>query len=150
MEIPIGKTEEKIYLSVFRSLKISYSSPIDESRNLKFLDVKLLIDGKEILPDNENYEAAFFDAFRPQQYKPFDKKDCCENLEKTLQFDKTKEKEANLFGVNITKNYKSLENLPPNIEVLLTAITDQGTTEKRWKLKLITYEERDIPFIRIH
>jgi len=153
MKILIGNGEEKLQLNIadntFPLLKLSFSSPIEESKHLKFLNATLFIDGKEIMSDSENYESAFFDAFRPQKYKPFDKKDCCENLEKTLGFDKTKDKEANLFGVNITKNYKSLEHLPPNIEVLLTAITDKGTFEKRWKLKLTTYERISDP-IRFH
>ncbi len=153
MKIPIGKSEEKVELSIadnqFPVLKLSYSSAYAEAKNLKFLDVKLFIDGKEILPDKENYQANFFDAFRPEQYKPIAKEDCCENLEKKLGFDKSKTAEANMFGVQIVKSYESLENLPPEIEVLLTAITDKGKFEKRRKLKLTSYERISDP-IRFH
>jgi hypothetical protein len=153
MKIPIGKSEEKIELFVadntFPAIKLSYSSSVEEAKNLKFIDVKLFIDGKEISPNKEKYEALFFDAFRPEEYKPIAKEDCCENLEKKLGFDKSKTPESNLFGVKITKSYESLKNLPPNIEVLLTAITDKGTFEKRWKLQLTTYEKISDP-IRFH
>ena len=153
MKIPIGNSDEKVQLSIadneFPLLKLSYSSADVEANNLKFLDVRLFIDGREVLPDNENYESAFFDAFRPEKYKPIAKKDCCENLEKTLGFDKKQKPEVNLFGVKITKSYESLKNLPPEIEVLLTATTDKGTFEKRQKLKLTTYEKISDP-IRFH
>lgn len=153
LKIPVGNSEEKVELSIadnqFPLLKLSYSSAYGEAKNLKFLDVKLFIDGKEISPGSENYEADFFDAFRPQNYKPISKEDCCENLEKKLGFDKSQVPEANMFGVQITKSYESLENLPPEIEVLMTAITDKRTFEKRWKLKLTTYERISDP-IRFH
>ncbi len=153
MKIPIGNSEQKVELSIadntFPLLKLSYSSAYTEAKNLKFLDVKLFIDGKEISPNNENYKALFFDAFRPQNYKPIAKEDCCENLEKKLGFDKNKTPDADMFGVKITKSYDSLKNLPLEIEVLLTAITDKGTFEKRRKLKLTTYERISDP-IRFH
>lgn len=153
MKMPIGNSEEKVELSIadnqFPLLKLSFSSAYGEAKNLKFLDVKLFIDGKEISSNSENYEALFFDAFRPQNYKPIAKEDCCENLEKKLGFDKSQYAEANMFGVKITKSYDSLENLPPEIEILLTAITDKGTFEKRRTLKLVTYEKISDP-IRFH
>ncbi len=153
LKIPVGNSEEKVELSIadneFPVLKLSYSSAYTEAKNLKFIDAKLFIDGKEISPNKENYEADVFDAFRPQNYKPIAKEDCCENLEKKLGFDKSQAAEANMFGVKITKNYESLGNLPPETEVLLTAITDKGTFEKRWKLKLTTYERISDP-IRFH
>lgn len=153
IKVLVGNTDEKLRLNIvnnkFPIMEISYTSPTELAKNLKFIDAKLFIEGKEISPDGEEYTAAFFDAFRPQKYTPIAKKDCCENLEKTLQFDKKQNHEADLLGINISKSYESLKEMPLNVEVLMTAITDKGVFEKRWKLKLTTYERISDP-IRFH
>ncbi len=147
MKIPIGDNKETVELLFeYPRIELSYFSGIETAKNLKFLDIKLFVDGIEILPDKENYEAKINNSYRQDDYKLIKKEDCCANLEKLF---KSQDKINDLLFVKITKTYKLTGQMPTNIEVLMTAITDQGSFEKRWKMKLETYEEFDLP-IRFH
>ena len=150
MEFPVGDSERKVQLSInFPMAKLTYSSPVEEAKDLRLLDMKFFIDGTELMPNSEKYSAAFFDAFRPEEYRPIAKEDCCSDLANKIGFNRSQHPDANTFAVEIAKTYDLQENRPPNIEVLNTAATDKKTYEKRWKLKLVTYERIDDP-IRFH
>lgn len=120
-----------------------YSSAPREANNLRNLEVILKVDGQEIQADTEVFAADYANT-----YLELEKKDCCVNLGERLGIDPTLKDDPFGFSVHITKKYKSLKRLPPQITVVLLATTDKGTTEMTKTLNLESYE--DSGFIRVH
>ena len=111
--------------------------------NIKRLDAVLKIDGKEIQPDIETFQAEYLNTFLE-----LEKKDCCAMFGERLGIDVAGKDDSNGFSVRIIKKYKSLKTLPKQITVVLSATSDTGTTEMERTLKLSSYKDRN--FIRVH
>ncbi len=157
MSVPIGSTKAifdfniptnyalPIIESDYPTIIAHYSSEGKEANYLKKLEIKFVVDGKEITADETKYEAAHFNDFID-----FSENECCEKLGEKLQLGEQKREYVNKypFGVTIIKKYKSLKRLPSDLSVIMIAITDKGKVEITIPMKLDSYKSSD--FIRIH
>ena len=100
-----------------------------EIEKLKHLDVRLVVDGREIEADSQEYTAAFLsDVSSAVSFKD---KLCCSELGERLAFNFAPEKIRNSDKLKliVRKDFDSLGRLPDRITLVLTATTDKGTTE---------------------
>ena len=155
MNVPIGKTnasygfgivtapEYPLFQNGYPTIVAFYGSDSNEVNNLKQLDVKLFVDGKEIQPDIEEFSAEYIST-----YLAIDKKECCADLGERLGIDPKAKNDPFRFCVRVNKSYKSLKTLPPQVTVVLSATSDKGTVETTEVLNLSSYEDNS--FIRVH
>ncbi len=155
MSVPVGETKGTVEFSVlptnfyplietyYPTISAHYSSDSNTVNKFKYLDVKLIVEGKEIEPDTVEYFASYANT-----YLEFDRKDCCAMLGERLGIDVSQKDDPFGFSVDIRKKYKSLNNLPPEITVIVSAISDNGTTEVENKFTRSSY--KDSNFIRVH
>ena len=154
-DVPIGKTKAAFGFGIVTNLaypliendyptvSARYSSDSNEVYNLKQLDVKLIVDGKEIQPDSEVFTADYYNT-----YLVIDKNECCTGLGERLGIDRKSKDDLFRFSVGINKKYKSFKTFPPQVTVVLSATTDKGATETTKVLSLSSYEDNS--FIRVH
>lgn len=158
MPILIGNEKNYVECEIFTDanypkIAVEYRSELSEINNLKYLGVKLSVDGKEIEADSEEYEATA-KTLEEKSIK-LAEKDCCANLAKKLKLDipgleNRYAYQFDEFKIEIRKDFKSLNKLPEKMIVILTATTDKGTTEMERTVFLTSEYRYDFPFIRFH
>ncbi len=129
--------------SDYPTISVHYSSKASAADKLKKLEVRLLIDEQEITADETDYQASHF-----SQTLNITEAECCENLGSKLKIGEQNSDFDYPFGVSITRKYKSLKSLPPEVSVVVSVTTDKGTVETTRKLNLKAY--KDSNFIRVH
>jgi hypothetical protein len=155
MSVPMGSTKGSFDFTIvtnyaypviesdYPTITTFYCSKPNEANHLKRLEVKLVVDGKEIEPDLENYSAVY-----GLEMIELDKKDCCAMLGERLGIDVSKKNDPDSFAIHIFKKYKSLKRLPERLTVILTATSDKGTVEMERTMDLVSYKDRG--FYRFH
>lgn len=112
---------------------------------LESLDVTLLVDGKKIEPDLEKCDASY-----GTKYIELGKNECCLGLEKKLSADTTDTGDRSFNPeITILKKYKSLNGLPAQATVVLSAKTRMGTRDTSIVFNLKTSKDNRAP-IRFH
>jgi hypothetical protein len=129
--------------SDYPTISAHYGADSLTADRLKKLDVKLFVDGAEIAADETKIDAGHFNRSL-QLTEP----ECCEMLGKKLGIGENASDADYPFGVSILKKYKSLKRLPPQVTVVLSAVTDKGGFEMT-KIMTLT-ESEDSNFIRVH
>ncbi len=163
MPILAGKGKNNVELSILTdwrypliesdhpTLFIKYVSKPSLINNIKHFDVKLLVDGKEIEPDNEEFKATYIT--HTSNEVTFEKKHCCINLGEKLSVniapkDVNHSDTFHTVEVLVMKDYKSLKSLPKKMKVILTATSDKETMEMERIVILTSHQSSG--FIKFH
>lgn len=130
---------------------LKYVCKPSDINNLKYLGVRLFVDGKEIAPDSSEYTAVYITHVG--EPISFDEKDCCKDLGTRLgvNVEPSYVEHSDRFHsvrVDVMKDFISLDGLPEKLTYIVTAETDKGTTEMERTVVLATREGSE--FIRIH
>lgn len=164
-EMPVSSGKEKNIVSISidtdggyphlaterPTIFLKYICKPSDINNLKYLGVRLIVDGKEVMPDSSEYTAVYITNVG--ETIKFEEKDCCLDLGNRLGINVEPDyvEHSDLFysvRVGVMKDFISLDRLPEKITYIVTAVTDKGTTEMERTVVLATREESD--FIRIH
>jgi len=154
-KVPAGSTKANVEFSIvtnyalpviesdYPTISFYYSSEARVADQLKKLEVRLLVDEKEVTSDETVFSASHFNRTLDMP-----EEECCFNLGEKLGIGENESDFDYSFGVHVIKKYKSLKRLPEQISVAVSVTTDKGTFETVKKLSLKAYEDSN--FIRVH